>query len=186
MKKQRVTAVGLGAVIFILSMGLIASCGDNNNQANETETKDEVSPQTEQQAENIRRDDETMSDIFEVSLEGSNQVSPVTTEANGNATITLRGDSIHVKGNFSRLSSEYVASHIHLGAEDENGDPIQPLSPELGSDQTSGIWDASYQLSQDQISALKADSLYINVHSEEYSGGEIRGQLIQSTENMNM
>lgn len=184
MEKQRVTAIGLGGVLFILSMGLIVSCGDSDNQADETESNEGVSPQTEQQAEDTRRSDEAVSGTFEVSLEGSNQVPPVTTEASGNATVTVRGDSIHIKGDFSGLSSEYLASHIHLGAEDENGDPIQPLSPELGSDRTSGTWDESYQLNQDQISALRADSLYINVHSEEYSGGEIRGQLTSSTGNM--
>jgi hypothetical protein len=187
--KHPKTNLTLGTIIFITCIGLIAGCGDRDN--NNSDTGDmNVTPDTQQQ-EHTRQSDETMNEgeeqTFEVSLDGSNQVpKEVTTDASGNVTVTLRGDSIHVEGEFSDLSSEYLASHIHIGAEGENGDPIQPLDPELGDDKTSGTWDASYQLDESHISALQADSLYINVHSSEYSGGEIRGQLTSSTSTNNM
>lgn len=141
--------------IFVVGFGLLAGCGNNRN-----------------------------SETFEATLNGSNEVPEVNTDASGTVTVTLEGDSIHVEGQFSGLSSEYIASHIHKGGENENGAPILPLEPTLGSDKLSGSWDASYQLNESQVSALKADSLYINVHSTEHKPGEIRGQLTSSDSGM--
>lgn len=173
----------LGLMMAMVCFGLLAGCGDTDS--NNEETSDmEVTPEAQQQDKNTRKSDEAMEEVqtFEASLDGSNQVpEDVDTEASGNATVTLNGNSIRVEGEFSDLSSEYMASHIHIGAEDENGDPVQPLNPELGDTKTSGTWDATYQLDESQISALKSDSLYINVHSSEFTGGEIRGQLTPTT-----
>lgn len=177
------TDLTLGLVVVIVCFGLLAGCGDTDSSNEETSDM-EVTPEAQQQDKNTRESDEAMEEVqtFEASLDGSNQVpEDVNTEASGNATVTLHGDSIHVEGEFSNLSSEYMASHIHIGAEGESGDPIQPLDPELGDDKTSGTWDATYQLNESHISALRSDSLYINVHSSEFTGGEIRGQLSPST-----
>lgn len=174
----------MGIIVAVIGIGLVSACGEGeNNESAETEDM-EVTPQTQQQDKNTRNSDAAMEEeqTFEVSLDGSNQVPEgVDTDASGNVTVTVRGDSIHVKGEFSDLSSEYMASHIHIGSEDENGDPIQPLDPELGEDKTSGTWDDTYQLDEEHLSALQSDSLYINVHSSEFTGGEIRGQITATT-----
>lgn len=172
-----------GLILGMVCFGLLAGCGDTDS--NNEETSDmEVTPEAQQQDQNTRQSEDAMEEVqtFEASLNGSNQVpEDVDTDASGNATVTLHGDSIRVKGEFSNLSSEYMASHIHIGAEDENGDPVQPLDPELGNDKTAGTWEATYQLDESHISALRSDSLYINVHSSEFTGGEIRGQLTPTT-----
>lgn len=183
--KHPITTLVLGAIIFITCIGLIAGCSDRDNNNNSDTSDMDVTAETQRQ-EQTRQSDEAINEgevqTFEASLDGVSQVpEEVTTEASGNVTVTLRGDSIHIEGEFSDLTSEYVASHIHIGAKGENGDPIQPLDPELGDNKMSGTWDASYQLNESHISALQADSLYINVHSSEYNGGEIRGQLTRSS-----
>lgn len=169
-------------VAVILSACLLVGCGDrdsaNTENENESALQNEEDMTTLQQPMN---EGENMSQIeattFEATLSGSNEVPEVQTDATGMVTVTLRGDSIHVKGEFSGLGSEYTASHIHKGAKGENGSPIQPLEPTLGADKTSGSWDATFSLDEQNIAALKADSLYINVHSAEHKPGEIRGQL---------
>lgn len=165
--------------MFMIGFGLIAGCGDRDS---ETVESDDTAMSEQQTVEGQQTMDEVQS--FEATLDGSNEVPAVTTDATGSVTVTLEGNSIHVKGQFSGLSSEYIASHIHKAARGENGGPIQSLEPTLGSDKLSGSWDATYQLDESQISALKADSLYINVHSAEHKPGEIRGQLTSSNSGM--
>lgn len=177
------------AVLLLVGMGILVSCGESDTQNNEVETGElGEEPQAtvrDTAKDTVQQQDQT-EEIFEASLEGTNQVPEVETKATGNVTVTLRGDSIHVQGGFSGLRGEYIASHIHLGAEHENGDPVVPLDPEVGEEEKSGSWDEKHQLDEDVLSALKGDSLYINVHSEEHQGGEIRGQLLPSEKNSNM
>ncbi|SMO68211.1 CHRD domain-containing protein [Fodinibius sediminis] len=180
--QQSITAVIIGVFVITTSLGALAGCADRD-RASDMDTNGDTSsqmsekPQTQNQDYRMAQEQEQ---TFRASLEGSNEVPEVDTEASGSTTVTLRGDSIHLKGEFSGLGSEYTGSHIHLGAEGENGDPIQSLEPSLGDDKMSGTWDNTYPLSMDHISALKADSLYINVHSAENKAGEIRGQLTSS------
>lgn len=178
---QSINAFAMGVLIFTVSIGLITGCGDRER---ESETENTELSETQSQRDRAYNEDHDANKgqeySFEVSLDGSNEVPEVSTDASGSATITLKGDSIHVEGEFSDLGSEYAASHIHQGAENENGDPIITLEPELGSDNTSGSWDASYRLEDEHRSALMTDSLYINVHTTENKAGEIRGQITSS------
>ena len=124
----------------------------------------------------------TMGQPFEVTLSGDNEVPPVTTNATGSATVALMGDTMTVNGDFSDLSSPAIEvagspAHIHLGAAGENGDVIFPLNVSLDNGETSGIFSLSTTLTPDQVSAFNTGNLYINVHSEENQGGEIRGQI---------
>ena len=124
----------------------------------------------------------TMGQPFEVTLSGDNEVPPVTTQATGSATVALMGDTMTVNGDFSDLSSPAIEvagspAHIHMGAAGENGDVIFPLNVSLDNGETSGIFSLSTTLTPDQVSAFNAGNLYINIHSEENQGGEIRGQI---------
>lgn len=170
-------------------MGLLISCGESDTQTDDVNTEDlgeEPEATVRDNTQDTTQQQDQTEEVFEASLEGANQVPEVETKATGNVTVTLQADSIRVQGGFSGLRGEYVASHIHMGSEQENGDPVVPLDPELGDDGLSGNWDETHQVDEEFISALKSDSLYINVHSEEYQKGEIRGQLSPSDENMNM
>lgn len=189
MSKNRAISVLAITLMLLVGMGLLASCGDSDTQNNERDTGDlgeEPQATVRDNTEDTTQQQNQIEELFDTSLEGTNQVPEVKTKATGNVTVTLQGDSIHIQGGFSGLRGEYVASHIHMGGEDENGDPVVPLDPELADDELSGSWDESHELDEKLVAALKADSLYINVHSEEHQKGEIRGQLSPSDENMNM
>lgn len=180
MRKKPITSTLTLVLIFLISgIVFLISCGESDTQTDDTDTVDAgEKPQATTREDTTKQPDQA-EEVFEASLEGANQVPEVETDANGFFTVVLREDSIHVSGEFADLRGEYVASHIHMGAEDENGDPIQPLDPELGEENRSGTWDGAYSVDEDFISALKGDSLYVNVHSEEHQKGEIRGQLIK-------
>jgi hypothetical protein len=110
---------------------------------------------------------------IKVKLTGAEETPPVTSSATGSGTITIGADK-SVSGSVKTTGIEGVAAHIHTGAAGQSGPPIIPLTK--GAD---GSWTvpAGAKLSDDQYAAFKAGNLYVNVHSADHKGGEIRGQL---------
>lgn len=121
-------------------------------------------------------------------LSGNNEVPAVTTTANGVATATLEGDKLTVTGTFSGLQSNLQeasgtgsAAHVHQAAQGTNGPVVFSLSITT-SDQRNGSYTGTKDLTDEQQEAFKDGLFYVNVHSVNNPGGEIRGQLIP-TEN---
>lgn len=108
-----------------------------------------------------------------VTLTGAEEVPAVTTEAKGEATISIAKDGA-VTGNVKTTGIEGVAAHIHLAEAGKNGPPVITLTKGEG-----GTWTtpAGSKLTADQYKAFEAGHLYVNVHSAAHKGGEIRGQL---------
>jgi hypothetical protein len=106
-------------------------------------------------------------------LTGAQEVPPVTTPAKGTGTITVAADN-SVTGTISTTGITGTAAHIHEGAPGKNGPPIITL--EKGAN---GKWSvpAGSKLTGAQLESFKAGNLYVNVHSAEHKGGEIRAQL---------
>jgi uncharacterized protein (DUF1800 family) len=102
----------------------------------------------------------------------------VVTTASGTSTILLAADqlSARVSLTFSGLTSTETAAHIHGPADPGQSAPAL-FSVPLGNF-TDILW--VFQPSgnvtvQQQIDALKAGRIYINVHSANFPNGEIRG-----------
>jgi hypothetical protein len=121
---------------------------------------------------------------FTARLSGSNQAPPLTTQASGELTATLDGDSLFVTGSFENLSAAYTASHLHTGlAGQDGGVEIGLTATTTGN--TSGEWDIQenrFELTAAQKEMLLDRELYVNVHSEKYTAGEIRGQLLMEAD----
>ncbi len=124
---------------------------------------------------------------FDTMLRGFHETNPVATSATGNATVALAGDTLTVRGAFSNLSAAFTGAHIHVGAFAANGPVVIGLSPTLNSAQTLGTFNTVIDLSTsppmgisvaDFKAALADGRLYVNVHSQQHPGGEIRGQLL--------
>lgn len=125
----------------------------------------------------------TGGEAFEANLAGYNEVDPVDTDASGSVSATLNEDQLVLTGSFSGLSSAYTASHIHLASAGENGGVEIPLDPTVDADELGGTFTAAnntFTLADEQIAALQAGDLYVNVHSSDHPGGEIRGQLLEA------
>jgi hypothetical protein len=112
-------------------------------------------------------------DSGKVSLSGSNEVPAVNTAATGSGTITVAADK-SVSGSVTTTGIDGKAAHIHVGAPGKNGPVIVPLTK--SGDNTWSV-PAGAKLSDEQYASYQAGNLYVNVHSAEYKGGEIRGQL---------
>lgn len=173
MQQQRISNfTWIPVIILFMSYSLLAGCSNNTDK----DDPEELRKEQEQQRELIEERKDTTkqkSPIFETSLKGTDE-SIDDTEATGSVILTLEGDSIHLEGEFSGLTSDYTESYIHQALQSER---VQRLEPTIGSDKTSGTLESSYKLDEGEISMLKKDSLYISIYSTKFESGELRGQL---------
>ncbi len=110
---------------------------------------------------------------IEISLSGGQEVPPVKSLATGTSTIMVKDDK-SVSGTIKTLGIKGTVAHIHQGATGMNGPHIVDLT--MLSDDEWGIPPGT-RLTDEQFQSLKDGNLYINVHSAEHKGGEIRAQL---------
>ena len=110
---------------------------------------------------------------FIATINGANEVPPSVTTATGFATFSYDNtiNELTYDISFSGLSSAETGAHIHQGIVGVDG-PIQ-FTLLSGSPKTGTV-----VLSASQETSLLAGELYVNIHSTNFSGGEIRGQII--------
>ena len=110
--------------------------------------------------------------LFVANLTGGQEVPPNSSTATGTATLLLSSDEneAQLALNFQGLSSTQTDSHIHGPA--PPGTAAGVVFP-IPSGQLN---DFRISLSPQQVQDLKNGLLYINVHSANFPGGEIRGQ----------
>ncbi|WP_028534534.1 CHRD domain-containing protein [Paludibacterium yongneupense] len=120
-------------------------------------------------------------DELKFRLSGAMEVPPVTTIATGNADITVNKD-MTVSGHIATSGISGTMAHIHRGKAGSNGPVIVTLT-KSGDD--GWMVPTGTKLDEADFKAFMADGLYVNVHSAENKGGEIRGQLMPSMPMMN-
>ena len=109
----------------------------------------------------------------DLKLTGDQEVPANTSTAVGTGSITIAADGA-VSGSVTAPTLQATAAHIHVGAPGVNGPVIVPLTGGPG-----GVWSVppGAKLTAEQMEAYKAGNLYVNVHTPEHKGGEIRTQL---------
>lgn len=109
----------------------------------------------------------------DLKLTGAEEVPVVTTSATGIADIQVNADKT-VSGSVKTTGMQGIAAHIHQAPVGKNGPPIIPLV-KAGDN----VWNVpeGAKLTDEQFASYKAGNLYVNVHSAEHKGGEIRAQL---------
>jgi hypothetical protein len=108
-----------------------------------------------------------------VKLSGDQEVPAVASSATGVGTIAIKNDK-SVSGSIKTTGIDGTVAHIHLGEPGKNGPPIITLTKT--ADNTWSV-PAGSQLTDEQYKSFKDGNLYVNVHSAEHKGGEIRTQL---------
>lgn len=117
---------------------------------------------------------------YPVTLSGMEQVPSVRTAASGTAEVYVESDTLYVSGTFSDLSGHYWAAFVHYGAEGEEGNRMFRLTAELNEEKDGGTFsfeENKFHLRELQREALREGNLYINISSDRYQEGEIRGQI---------
>ncbi|MBI1225068.1 MAG: DUF4394 domain-containing protein [Bacteroidetes bacterium] len=119
--------------------------------------------------------------VFRAHLSGANEYPFVTSLADGQVIAELNGNTLTVSGTFQGLESMATASHIHLGTAGTSGGVAFPLTYMLDASATSGVFmaeDNTFTLTDDQVASLVNRDFYVNIHTMEHGGGEVRGQLM--------
>jgi len=112
------------------------------------------------------------SGAIKVSMSGSEEVPPVTVPGTGSGSFRVAEDGA-ISGSVTTKDVQGTMAHIHRGAKGANGPVIVPLDKN-GDTYTVP---AGRKLTPEQMKDLKAGNLYVNVHTNRYKGGEVRGQL---------
>ncbi len=109
----------------------------------------------------------------ELRLTGAEETPPNNSTAVGTGSIKIDADG-NVSGMVSTPTIQGKAAHIHTGAPGKAGPPIITLT---GGDPGTWTVPAGAKLTPEQMAAWKAGNLYVNVHTAEHPGGEVRAQL---------
>jgi hypothetical protein len=115
---------------------------------------------------------------FKADLSGASEVPPVATAGKGTATAALDtvAKTLTWTVTYSGLSGPATAGHIHgPAAPGANAGVLVPFSGNLASPIK-----GSATLTDAQISDLEGGRTYINLHTADNKGGEIRGQLVRA------
>lgn len=127
--------------------------------------------------------------IFATPLTGMEEVPPVNTNSTGIALFELVKDNINFKVNVTNLDN-IKGAHIHTGEFGQNGEVIVSLyKPATPMDVVNGSLVEGKINAVDLQGALKGKTVndlvqlmnntktYVNIHTEQYPNGEIRGQI---------
>jgi hypothetical protein len=128
---------------------------------------------------------------FKADLEGQNEVPGVVTKAKGEAKFELSNSGKSIKYTLVVRDIENVtAAHIHLGAPGNNGQPLVNIFSDKkkegkfrGNLSQSTITDKDLigdlkgKSISDLVALIKSGDAYVNVHTDAYPNGEIRGQI---------
>lgn len=116
-------------------------------------------------------------EIFTASLSGSQEVPANSSTATGYARVFVNeaAGTLTFTVVFNNLSSAQIASHIHAPAAIGANAPVTVNFGVVGG--TSGTITGSTTVTPTQIAQLRAHQGYVNVHSSNFPGGELRGQL---------
>ncbi|MEM4782432.1 MAG: CHRD domain-containing protein [Halalkalicoccus sp.] len=133
---------------------------------------------------------------FSTELSGDAEVPPVDTNASGQATFEVSedGSAVHFEVYIDCIRN-VNQGHVHLGSEDENGPVVAWLYPESQEPETMEGLNREFVLAEgtlteeDLVGPFEGESVealaeamadgetYVNIHSEQNPGGEIRGQI---------
>lgn len=111
--------------------------------------------------------------LFSADLNGIQEVPSNASPGTGFGSVLLSDDqtSITVSLSFSGLLAAQTAAHIHgPAAPGVNGPVVFPLP--LGQ-----VSNAVFSVTPAQVAILMNELFYFNVHSQQFPGGEIRGQI---------
>ena len=126
-------------------------------------------------------------EVFSATLNSANEVPTASapafpSNATGTATITIQGNTV----SWTIVTTGFGAgttgpggaappAHIHRGAAGTNGDVIVTLSAAIN-----GTASGSTTVTDAILTEVRTTPVYVNVHTNNRSAGEIRGQLVKT------
>ena len=120
---------------------------------------------------------------FVAFLSGANEPTPITTAAQGLATLTIDGNLVSYRVELSNIDSAFLA-HVHHGVAGVNG-PVRvnlyivPPRVPKGLDFSGLMVEDTITVPDSVLAFIRGGETYVNVHTKVNTGGEIRGQLFR-------
>lgn len=112
---------------------------------------------------------------FDTVMDGTRENPPAVTTASGTGSFTLTADGLEYDIYIYGLSGAIITgSHFHRGDPNENGPVLQGFSVQ-NNHRATGTWAGLTMRERDD---LLEENVYVNVHTEAYPDGEIRGQVL--------
>jgi hypothetical protein len=97
----------------------------------------------------------------------------------GSATAVLNGKKLTINGSFDKLASPATAAHLNLGPiMGVRGSSIFDLTVAKTGTGNAGTIAGSFDLTTEQVDALKKGRIYIQLHSEGAPNGHLMGWLL--------
>jgi hypothetical protein len=98
----------------------------------------------------------------------------------GTATAVLTGKKLSVTGSFDKLASPATAASLRIGQiTGVRGDSLFDIAVTKTGPGTSGTITGNFDLTPDQIDALKKGRLYVQIQSEGAPNGHLLGWLLK-------
>lgn len=116
-------------------------------------------------------------------INGGQEVPPVTTTGVGAGMVSIDRDqtNAHYMLVISDLSGTFTASHFHNAGPGANGGVIYNITDSFNDfGGAYGYWDQNSTPAFDASPLFRANEVYVNVHTDLFPGGEIRGNIIRS------
>jgi len=112
---------------------------------------------------------------FFANLDGLSEVPPNNSAGTGFANLILNDATLQMTYTltYAGLTSPTTASHIHRGAAGVNGPVIYPLALGNFPSGANGV----VQINAADLPDLMNLGMYVNIHTQTFPGGEIRGQV---------
>jgi len=103
-----------------------------------------------------------------------------TVQGVGSASATLAGKKLTVSGSFEKLASAATEAHLYLGPlTGVRGDSVFDLTVSKTGDGKSGTISGTFDLTPQQIEALRRGRFYVQIHSEGAPKGHLMGWLLK-------
>lgn len=122
--------------------------------------------------------------IVTVFLGGNQEVPPVNTGAGGSGVLEVSGNTVRIHVAYSGLGSDFAAAHIHGPASaGTNAGVLAPIDTEelhQPDGPRAGLFSGMFEVSDEAAAAILAGEAYVNIHTADNGGGEIRGQTMPS------
>lgn len=128
-------------------------------------------------------------EVFRAELSGKHEVPRVKTRAKGDLKLIVSGKEMSYELNVRRITSP-SAANIHRGRKGENGPPVAGLfggPTKIGSfkgilaqgliTEKSLLGELQGKTVDDLVQLIKSGNAYVNILTETYPAGEIRGQI---------
>ncbi len=133
--------------------------------------------------------------VFRARLSGLSEVPPVLTEASGSFEARLTDQGIEYTLTYENLSTPTLFAHIHFGQPGVNGniiaflcggddkgecpDEAGTVTGVLGAEDIREIESQGLEAGdlEGALRIIRSGAAYVNVHTEAFPGGEIRGQI---------